>query len=189
MFCSADCRGFRNGMRPMGTGNGILGRPDSRRSSTTPQGRCSGVVGQEPTGRVRGARGQGRAPRSGGGSAAKRLDRGEHTRTLRGPTMPPMDTIHEPSPPLLPTDSAEHPEIVSRAGEGQHTATGATYARFRVGCPRYGAKGACPATPSGHRPVPEQRPSTCQGRVRARFTIPARTGGVPPGVGPGVRRA
>ena len=80
-------------------------------------------------------------------------------------------------------------EIVSRAGEGQHTATGATYARFRVGCPRYGAKGACPATPSGHGPVPEQRLSTCQGRVRARFTIPARTGGVPPGVGPGARRA
>ena len=24
--------------------------------------------------------------------------------------MPPMDTIHEPSPPLLPTDSAEDPD-------------------------------------------------------------------------------
>ena len=63
-------------------------------------------------------------------------------------------------------------EIDSRAGEGQHTAPGATYARFRVGGPRYGAKGACPATPAGHGPVQEQRTSTCQGRVRARVTIP-----------------
>ena len=91
----------------------MLCRPDSRWSSTTPHGRCSGIVGQEPTGRVRGVVVKA-VPRGAGAerSEAKRLDRGEHTRTLPRPTMPPMDTIRGLSHRCLPTDSAEDPELL-----------------------------------------------------------------------------
>ena len=89
MFCSADCRGFRNGMRPMRTGTGcsVVWILDGRRPHRRSLLRHRRTRADRARAR---RRGQGRAPRSGAG--AKRLDHGEHTRTLPTPTMPPILT-------------------------------------------------------------------------------------------------
>ena len=64
-------------------GGSVARIPDRRRPPR--RGGCSGLVGQEPSGSLRRA-GVKAVPR---GACAKRLDPGEHTRTLLGPTMLP----------------------------------------------------------------------------------------------------